>query len=300
MSTILITGGTGLVGQRLSQLLTFHDYKVIHLSRKRDLGADYPAYQWDIKKQTIDEEAIRRADYIIHLAGAGIVDQRWTEKRKQVLLSSRIDSANLLYDYLQKTPNQVKAFIGASAIGYYGSRGKEILEETAPPMTNFIGQLVKKWEQGSLQMTALDIRSAVIRVGIVLSKDGGALPKMALSAKMGVAATFGSGNHYQSWIHIDDLCRLFLMAVENEKVTAAYNGVAPKPVTNKELIQQIAKQFPLPTLTLPVPTFLLRLGMGEMQSVLTDSAYVSSKKVEEMGFTFLYPRLDKALKEIYS
>jgi uncharacterized protein (TIGR01777 family) len=216
MQTVLITGGTGLVGERMSGLLKNKGYHVIHLSRTRNLDAKYPAYHWDINQQEIDEEAVTQADYIVHLAGANVAGGIWTKKRKQIILDSRVKSAELLQQTIEKTGHKPKAVICASASGYYADLGDKILDESAKKGDGFLSEVVEKWENANDGFHNLGIRTVKLRIGIVLSTRGGALQKMLPSYKVRVGTYFGSGEQYYSWIHLDDLCEMFVHAIENE------------------------------------------------------------------------------------
>lgn len=299
MQQVLITGGSGLIGSRLSQLLLEKGYKVSHLSRSNRRKNGIEVYQWDIEKGIIEEGAIDTADYIVHLAGAGVADKRWTDHRKKVIINSRIDTANLLYEYLQKTPNKVKAFIGSSGISYYGDSGKEVKTETAAKGRGFLSDVTEVWEKATFKMNKLDLRTVAIRTGLVLSQKDGVLTKLALPVKFGIGNYFGDGQHYYSWIHIDDLCNIYIKAIEDESMQGVYNGVAPNPVTNKDFVLTIAKALGRPKFAVPVPEFALRLALGEMADAVMEGIKVSSEKIEGEGFVFGFPKLLGALEDIY-
>jgi uncharacterized protein (TIGR01777 family) len=296
--TILITGGTGLVGSRLSQLLTEKDYKVIHLSRKRSLSATYPAFQWNIEKGEIDEAALLQADYIITLAGAGIADKRWTKSRKKLIIDSRVNGIQLLKKELLAKNIRPKAIIGASAIGFYGDAGQAEVDENSRSGNDFLSESVRAWEGAYQNLKELNIRIPIIRVGIVLSTLGGALSKMLPTYKVGVGTYFGNGQQIYSWIHIDDICKMFIHAIENEQMEGTYNGVAPNPVSNKTMAIDIGKAMDKLTLPLPAPAFGLKFALGEMAAVVLSSSNVTSQKVTDTGFQFDYPKLVPALKDI--
>jgi len=305
MATILITGGTGLVGKALGQALLNKGDNVIILSRqagKKPVTANLTYAQWDVEAQTIDREAIEKADYIIHLAGAGVADQRWTKKRKQEILDSRVNSSKLIVDSLTNIPNKVQAVVSASAIGWYGPDpvvpNPSPFVEEAPANDDFLGITCKLWEESIEPVTQLGKRLVKLRTGIVLSTAGGALKEFIRPMKFGVAAILGSGKQIISWIHIDDLVNMFIAAIENENMSGAYNAVAPHPVSNKELTLQLArsrKKFYIP---FPVPSFLLKLILGEMSVEVLKSATVSSLKISNTGFQFQFPDQTAALKEL--
>ncbi len=299
MKKVLITGGSGLIGTRLSELLLEKNYAVAHLSRSKRDKKNIEVYQWDIEKGIIEEETIATADYIIHLAGAGVADKRWSARRKKEIIDSRIDTANLLYNYLQKTTNQVKAFIGSSGISYYGDSGKTVKTESAAKGKGFLSDVTKVWEESTFKINDLNLRTVAIRTGLVLSTKGGALAKIALPVKFAIGNHFGDGQHYYSWIHIDDICNIYIKAIEDETIEGVYNGVAPNPVTNKDFVLTIAKALNRPKMSIPVPEFALRLALGEMADAVMEGINVSSDKIEEKGFVFEYPTLLGALKDVY-
>ncbi|MCU0345668.1 MAG: TIGR01777 family oxidoreductase [Saprospiraceae bacterium] len=299
MPTILIAGGTGLVGSHLSQMLQTAGHTVLHLSRKADHKAKYPAFAWDLAKKTIDQAAVDRADYIINLAGAGIADERWTDERKRLIISSRVDSTLLLKAAIERRPTPLRAFISASAIGYYGSRGDQLLTETDPAGEgSFLAESVTAWEQAVAEIAATGLRTPVIRIGVVLSTRGGALEKMLIPFRFFNATYFGNGRQWMSWVHIDDICRMFIEAIDNEQFNGTYNGVAPQPFRNRDLVFELKKAIDKPALLLPAPEFVLRVAMGEMADVVFDSTRVSSKKIEAAGFQFQFPDLQAALRDL--
>lgn len=299
MSTILIAGGTGLLGKRLSHLLKEKGHTVLHLSRRKNLNAEFPAYRWDLKNQTIDEEALQQADHIINLAGAGVADARWTDARKQLIISSRVDSANLLRKAIEEKRTPAKTYVSASAIGYYGHRGDQLVTEDDPPGDEgFLPESVIAWEKAIDEVAATGIRTVAFRIGIVLSTRGGALEKMLLPFKFFNATYFGDGGMYYSWTHIEDMARMFIEAVENEQLTGYYNGVSPHPATNKEIILAAKKALRKPAVVMPAPAAALRLAMGEMADMILDSTRVSSAKIQAAGFKFQFPELVGAIKDL--
>ena len=311
MQTVLITGGTGLTGRALTSALLQKGYMVIILTRnipekKPQNGLSYA--EWDINDQTINVEAIQRSDFIIHLAGAGVVEKKWTDAYKKEIVNSRTKSSELLFSALKNNPNKVKAVISASAIGWYGAdpyetndtRGLEQgFTETAIPDKKFLGETCRLWEESIEQVATLDIRLVKFRMGIVLSNDGGALTEFKKTLRFGIAAVLGNGKQVISWIHIDDLCRLFIYAIENEKINGIYNAVSPMPVSNKMLTLSLAavmrgKFF----ITVFVPAFILKLMMGQRSIEVLKSAKVSCKKIQDTGFNFFYPSIDNALQHL--
>ncbi|MBL0304742.1 MAG: TIGR01777 family protein [Chitinophagaceae bacterium] len=307
MATILITGGTGLVGRALSRALLEKKHNVIILTRSTKQMAISPQpkngiqwAQWNVDTQTIDKDAVAKADYIIHLAGAGVADKRWTKKRKQEIVDSRVKSGALLVTALSEIENNVKAVITASAIGWYGAdpvipNPIPFLED-APADTAFLGDTCRQWEQSIEPVTQLKKRLVKLRIGIVLSKDGGALKEFIKPLQFGVAAILGNGKQMISWIHIDDLVNMFMAAIENENMNGVYNAVAPKPVNNKELTLELARSRKKFFIPFYVPSLILKLMLGEMSIEILKSATVSSTKIQQAGFNFKFPDIKSALK----
>ncbi|MGB3074423.1 MAG: TIGR01777 family oxidoreductase [Chitinophagales bacterium] len=294
MKTILITGGSGLIGNHLTQLLRQEGYGVIHLSRKKR-SSNVTTYEWNPDAGEIDDAAIVNADYIIHLAGANVAEHRWTKKYKAEILRSRTQSAALMYAALERTPNKVQAIISASAIGYYGDRGDEWLQEDAPPANDFLATTCLQWEAAVNKISALNKRVVILRTGIVLSKDGGALPPLVQPIRFGIAPIFGNGEQYYPWIHIDDLSRMYLHAINNETMRGAYNAVAPTPERFYALMNTIAKVMHRKKLNIPLPMFALEMVLGEFVKSLAMSTRCSADKMVGSGFEFRYRELEAAL-----
>ncbi len=299
MPTVLIAGGTGLIGAHLSETLTHKGYKVIHLSRTRKKVAPYPTYTWDPAKGLVQDEAIQQADYVINLAGAGVADKRWSKSWKKRITGSRVDSTLTLINAFKRLGRQPKAFVSAAAMGYYGDTGDRWATESDPAGRGFLSESCTAWENAIQESTRAGWRTVGLRIGIVLSAQGGALPKLALLVRFFTGAYFGSGRQWYSWIHIDDLCRLFIHALENESMNGFYNGVSPGPVTNREMVKKIAKALRKPVLMIPIPAFLLRIALGEMADTILFSTRVSAEKTVASGFQFAFPELDGALGEVY-
>lgn len=298
MTKVLIAGGTGLVGKRLSHLLSQKGYEVAWLSRSKKDDSPYQIYQWDIKAQTIEAEAIEHADYVINLAGAGIADQLWTKSRKKAIINSRTEGTRLLKKQIQQAKNKPKAYISASAVGYYGDRGNEWMNEHSSAGDGFLSKTTILWEDAIQEVAKTGVRTVALRIGIVLSTQGGAMEKMLLSFKVRVGAYFGDGSQWYSWIHLDDLCRMFIAAIENEEMKGVYNAVAPEPATNKVLTEQLAEALDKASLVVPTPAFVLKMGMGDMSSVVLNSTRVSSKKIERAGFEYKHADLLPALRDL--
>ena len=302
MATVLITGGTGLVGQALRHTLQERGYRVIILSRDPAPGKDDQA-AWNPVKQTIDREAIAAADHIIHLAGAGVADKRWSRKRKHEILDSRVQGSRLIANSLQTLPNKVKTVVSASAIGWYGADPQlpnpHPFSEDAPAANDFLGSTCREWEAGIKPVTTAGIRLVTLRIGIVLSREGGALREFIKPLRWGVAAILGKGDQVISWVHIQDLVNMFIASIENESMTGVYNAVAPHPVSNRELVQQLVQSAGKKRLRIRVPGFLLKLIMGEMSIEILKSTTVSSRRISDTGFHFQYEKIGPAVKSFF-
>jgi len=308
METVLITGGTGMIGKALTQALLERGFNVIvltrHISDKQKAKIDKLSYAiWDLEKRIIDKDAFAKADYIIHLAGASVAEKRWTKKRKREIVSSRVDSGKLIADSLKILPNKIKTIISATAIGWYGpdkNDGKKFRENDLSS-TDFLGQTSKQWEAAIEPVSFLGKRLVKIRIGIVLSNEGGAYVEFKKPLKFRLATILGNGIQVVSWIHIDDLVRAILFAMENEKMEGVYNAVAPHPVSNKELVLEIArKERGKFYIAVHVPTFALKIRLGEMSVEVLKSATVSSEKIQQAGFIFQYSNLESAISQLAS
>jgi len=308
METIIITGGTGLVGKALTKQLIAKGYQVIVLTRKspsdtvNDGQLSYAL--WNVKEKTIDIAAVQKADHIVHLAGAGVVDKRWSDSYKKEIQDSRTKSSELIIQVLQQHENKVKSFISASATGWYGAddvlqqQGKGFTE-TATAATDFLGATCKLWEDSVNAAAIIGKRVVKLRTGIVLSNEGGALVEFKKPLRFGVAGILGSGKQMVSWIHIDDLCRMYIEAIQNIGLSGAYNATAPAPVSNKTLTLELAKtikgKFFIP---MHVPGFVLKIMLGESSIEVLKSCTASSEKIRQAGFTFLYPSIEAALLQL--
>ena len=296
---VLITGGSGLIGSRLTEKLQEKNYEVLWLSRTAGDGK-VKKYVWDIPKKTMDEEAVKSADYIINLAGASVFDKKWTKEFKKEILDSRTQSVNLLYENIKKHPHHIKAFISATAIGYYGAdTGDKLITESDAAGKDFLADVVNKWEKEVDKIDSLNIRTVKIRVGIVLSNKGGALDKMLGPIKMNAGSSLGSGKQFISWIHIDDICNIFIKAIEDQNMKGVYNAVAPEPVSNEELTKKsaeaIGKSIHLPN----VPAFALKFMLGsEKAALVLGGNKVSSEKLQKAGFKFQFPEIKSALDNL--
>ena len=304
MQTVLITGGTGMIGQALAKQLIANGYDVIILSRnpKRSSRPHLTYAKWDVEKGEIDEYALANTNIIVHLAGEGVADKRWSVKRKQAIVDSRVQSGNLLVKALSENKHQVKTFIAASAIGWYGPDTAKSLEEgfveTDAPDDSYLGNTCKLWEQSTEAIGGMGIRLVRLRIGIVFNKKGGALAEFLKPAKFALATILGNGKQIVSWIHQADLCKMIQYAIETPAVQGVYNAVAPNPVTNKKLVLTIAKNtYPIyfPSF---VPSFLLKIILGEMSIEVLKSTNVSAQKIQAAGFVFDYPNVEEAVIDL--
>lgn len=294
MENILISGGSGLIGHKITQLLELKGYSVAWLSRS---SQTQKTFLWDVEKQTIAPEAVEWADAIIHLAGAGVADKRWTDERKKLILDSRVQGTRLLYKAVERAIKKPNAFISASAVGYYGfDTCASLMDENHEPGSDFLAQVVEAWENEVKKMEELHLRTVMLRIGIVLDADGGALAEMM---KPPIAAPLGKGDQWMSWITIEDLARMFVFALEKTTLQGVFNAVGPNPATNQQLTQAAAKAKEKPYVGIGVPGFLLRIILGEMAAMVLGGNRVSSQKIQKAGFEFECPDLVPALKHIY-
>ncbi len=296
MASILITGGSGLIGNHLARKLTDKGYSIAILARSKHLNEAIPAYTWDIDKHEIENKALKSVDYIIHLAGANIGSKRWTSKRKKQIVDSRVKSGQLLFEKLKENKNQVKAFISASAIGYYGAITTDhIFTETDPPGSDFLGDTCKQWEQSADHFEQLGIRTVKIRTGVVLTKKHGALAKMMIPFKLGIGSVLGTGEQFMPWIHIDDLCGIYIKAVEDIQMQGVYNAAAPDYKTNREFTETLARVLKKLVWFPDTPALLLRLIFGKAADIILKGSRVSPEKIINAGYHFKFHDLENAL-----
>lgn len=255
-------------------------------------------FVWNIDKHQIDPVAVQQADAIIHLAGTGVADKRWTKEHKHDIIRSRTLSTQLLYDQLKKRDHNVKAFISASGIDFYEKDKAQFLTETDKQGDHFLADVVRQWEGAADRVAELGVRVVKLRIGMVLSNQGGALEEIMRPIKYYVGAPLGSGKQYISWIHVDDVCNIFIKALEDANMKGVYNAVAPAPVTNRQLTYGIAKALGKPIILPGVPSFVLTLLLGELADVVRTGAKVSSQKIQSTGFKFKFEKLDEALKNL--
>lgn len=297
MSKILITGASGLVGSRLKQLLEAEGHTVHTLGRAKNSGPGH--FAWNPAKGKMDEKALEGVTAIVHLAGAGVAEKRWTTERKKEILDSRVQSTAVLYKYLNKYPNKVTTLVSASAVGYYGDCGAAVVDEEHPLGEGFLADVCKQWEDGVARFESLGIRTVSCRIGIVLALNGGALPELARTIPAGIAGYFAKPDLYYPWIHLDDVCGIMMHALKNKNVQGAYNTTAPKPLLIKKLLQHIVKARHSHAILAPVPPFALKLALGEMSSMLLNSQRCSADKILKSDYRFRFADIDKALKDIY-
>lgn len=301
MKTIGITGGTGFVGRHITKLLISKGYEVVIFTRNpgkyKPAGNTHYAL-WNPVTREADRESFQQLDGIIHLAGEGVADKRWTVKRKKEIRESRISGTTFLVEQLREHAANCKVLVSASAIGYYGpDRGGGPFTEDAPPYTDFLGETSKQWEEASLPIKAR-MRRVIMRTGIVLGNDGGAFPKFEKPSRFGILPLLGGGRQILSWIHIDDLAAMYVYALENEHMHDTYNAVTAAPVSQRLFMFTIAHIKGLIPLGIPVPAWVLKLMLGEMSIEVLKSATVSSKKTEATGFQFKYSTIHKAMEQL--
>ncbi|UZD21569.1 TIGR01777 family oxidoreductase [Algoriphagus halophytocola] len=295
MKNILISGGSGMIGQKITELLELKGYQVAWLSRS---DKNQKTFIWNVEKNEIDPNAIAWADAIIHLAGAGVADKRWTEERKKIILESRTRSTQLLYQAINDAEEKPNAFISASAVGFYGfDTCATLVDENQDAGKDFLAHVVKEWEGEVKKIKELHLRTVILRIGIVLDPNGGALAEMM---KPPVAAPLGKGDQWMSWITKGDLARMFVFALEKTTLQGIFNAVGPNPATNQQLTQAAAQVKGKPYIGIGVPGFALRLFLGEMAAMVLGGNRVSSQKIQKAGFEYECPDLKPALKAIFN
>lgn len=294
---VLITGANGMVARELSKIID-KEYAVRFLTRKKEKSNEY---EWDINKRMIDESAFEDVSHVIHLAGANISEKRWSEERKEEIISSRIDSAKLILNTLKKKKIRLKSFISASAVGIYGAQtSQKIYSEEDQKANDFLGKVVILWEQAADEFIKENIAERVvkIRTSIVLSEHEGALKKMAVPIKFGIGSPIGTGKQYMPWIHLTDMCRVYEFALKNPHVQGAYNSASPQHTTNENFTEKIAEVLHKPLFMPNVPAFVLKLMFGELSVALLEGSRVNSQKILDAGFQFQFPDLKNALEDL--
>jgi uncharacterized protein len=296
---VLITGGTGLIGRYLTTMLLEKGYNVSLLSRKENLSGKPGVYKWNPEKKEIDNNALKGVGYIVHLAGANIGEKRWTKKRKKEIIDSRWQSARFIHEVVTELDIPVEAFISASATGIYGSLTSEkIFRETDPPAQDFLGNVCRCWEEAADSFNSSGIRTVIIRTGVVLEKNDSALTKIMKPREFGFLVQTGSGIQYMPWIHIKDLCNIYLKAIEDPLMRGTYNAVAPDHVMHREFMHVLARVMKTPLFPFAIPGSVLRAVLGNMSDLILKGSRVSSEKLVNSGYRFLFGDLENALENI--
>ncbi len=297
----LISGGSGLIGSALVDSLLAAGHTVTVLSRSLDpvtsTNPNYYRLYWDGRTTNDWAETLDDIDAVVHLAGASIADGRWTEERKKVLRDSRVQSGQALVKAIQASESKPEVFIQASAVGYYGPRGNEIVDEDTGPGDDFLSKLSIDWEATTAEIETFGIRRPVIRIGIVLSEEGGALPRITMPFKLFAGGKIGDGKQWWSWIHIEDQVRAIQFLLEHETATGPFNLVAPNAVQNKDFADAVGSVMGRPSF-FPAPAIAMETLFGDMSTVLLDGQHVVPRRLQELGFEFRYPQLDGALRDL--
>lgn len=294
--TVLITGASGYIGRHLQHKLTEKGYAIRTLTTQKINSNVEDCFYWNPETGDVNKKAFESVDYIIHLAGASIGTHRWTEQRKKLITESRVKSTKLLFSKIKLYKIPLKAFISASATGYYGSVTNDtIFDEESPAADDFLGKVCHDWEMAADKFSNAGIRTVKLRTGVVLSKDAPALKKMLMPIKLGIGSPLGSGRQYMSWIHIEDLCNIYIRAIEDEGFSGAYNAVAPQQITNREMMKTLAKIHHKPYWFPPVPAFILKMMLGEMAVIILKGSRVTPKRLIEKGFQFQHSDITKLM-----
>ena len=294
---ILLTGGSGFIGKNLSDLLINQGYTISILTRtERKSSATITYYKWNIENNYIDEAAVLKADYIIHLAGEGIAEKKWSNKRKKEIIDSREKPIELICSVLKKHNKSLDAFVSASAVGIYGAFTSEnICTEETPAANDFLGETCRKWEAATECIKSLGIRTSIIRTGLVLGKGDGFLKKLIPLFKYRLGSIIGTGKQYMPWIHIDDLCSIYHLAIINTNMNGPYNAAVADDTNNTIFSKTLASAYGYSIWLPKVPSFAIRLMMGEMSKIVLTGQRVSAQKIENAGFKFKYSNLKPAL-----
>lgn len=295
---ILIAGGSGMIGTRIIELLQGRGYEIGVLSRSAKISDKFKCYKWDLNSGYIDPKAIEGTDVIINLTGAGIADKRWTKARKNVLIQSRTKAASVIKKALQDSNHRLTSYISSSAIGYYGNSGQvEMMESDTPVDQSFMSECCVRWEEEAATLEPFADNLSIIRVGVVFAKQGGAFPKIILPFKFGSAAYFGNGEQYYSWIHLDDIAAMFIYMMDKE-LNGIYNGVSAHPINLKNLIKVIKQEKKGFSIVHPIPSFFLKILLGEMSAVVLNSNLISADKITNSGFSFKYPDIRSTVQDL--
>lgn len=296
---ILITGGAGMIGRHLSKRLSEKGYEPVILSRHPDEKAVPKQFHWNHENGTIDEEALKDIYGVVHLAGAGVADKRWTASRKKEIFSSRVDTTNFLESLIESGKLKPQIFVCSSGVNYYADKADQWLKEDEPPAKgSFLADVCIAWEENAFKIKKHGLKVAVVRTGIVLSRDGGALEKIDKPIKMGLGAYLGNGKQFYPWIHIADMAGIYMHILENQ-LEGVYNASAPNPVTNKEIVKTIADVLDKPNILAPTPKFILHIALGEMAEMVLCSLRVSSEKIQQSGYKFEYEHVKNAFESLY-
>ncbi len=299
MKNVLITGASGLIGVQLTQDFKQAGFQITHLGRKANANRIPRVYGWDIDAQKIDHEALHGKQIIVNLAGAPVADKRWTDARKKEIIDSRVKSTELLVRSILALEHKPEVFVAASAVGYYGMvTTEQIFTEDAAPSTDFFGHCCSAWEAALKPLQDAGVRVVILRIGVVLAKSGGALPKLAGPIKAFIGSPLGSGKQWVPWIHLNDLSKLFLYVAQNETIQGIYNAVGSVHTRQAELTQAIGKALGRPVFLPAVPAFVLKLMLGEMAGIVLEGSRVSNQKIKDAGFSFGFEQLDQALEDL--
>jgi hypothetical protein len=291
---VFVTGGTGFVGRALCASLAARGDTLTVLSRRANTAQQRAGVQLTPVTSPAQLRSIP-TDAVINLAGLPIADRRWSEKRKKALYASRIDVTNRLIDALAQLQHRPRVLVSASAVGYYGDCGSQLVDEASKPHAEFTHELCAAWEQAALRAEELDIRVCIIRIGLVLGPDGGLLRRMLPAFRLGVGGKLGSGEQWMSWVHRDDLVRIIIYLLEHDTLRGAFNATAPGPLRNRDFTLALARQLRRPA-AVSIPAVLLRLGLGEMSRLLLTGQRVLPKRLQGAGFEFRYEQIDQALQ----
>ena len=288
-----------MIGRYLTSLLLERGYRVAHLSRNANQFGVVRVFRWNPEKKILDPVVFEGIDYVVHLAGANMGQNRWTSDRKKEIVSSRVESARLLHKVINKNKINLKAFITGCGTGYYGSvTSDRIFTEEDPPSTDFTGTVCKLTEDTADLFSESGTRIVKLRTGVVLEKSNNALTKMRMTEKFGFLARAGSGKQYMPWIHITDLCNIFLKAIEDDTIKGSYNAASPQHATHSDFVNELGQV--LNRIVIPVPAFTVRMMFGEMSVIALKGSRVSSKKIIDSGYRFVFDDLHEAMKEIFS
>ena len=302
MATILITGGTGLIGKALTGMLIHRGHRIIILTRSGERSSGQVSYlSWNVAAGKFPPSAVAETDYVVHLAGANVGSRRWSARRREEIVRSRTDGSALLTEALKIHPNRVQTVVSASALGYYGPDKDRPFRESDPPAGDFLGETCRLWEASLAPLRQLGKRLVILRTGIVLATEGGVFPALKGPLRAGIGAIPGSGKQIISWIHLVDICRMYMQALEDPSVDGVYNAAAPEPVPYKTLVLSLALRlrgkFFIP---IHVPAPFLKIALGDMSVEVLKSCTVDTRKIREAGFQCVYPQVEAALEDLTS